>query len=178
LNPRPINRKSNALPLSHHATYWPYRPTGEVLPSLLQCLQAGIDTNRSSDGKPSIELADVAVRTTVRVLKLSKRLRSVSKMSQEHTQLFVQMQTYRRTSHSVHTARRYALWCLSVCPSVCLCVCPSVTSRCSIIRSRKQHHTIAYMDSRFWCQKSLGISMRLLSTGAPNADGVGYNRRF
>ena len=88
--------------------------------------------------------------------------------------------------NSVFTARCYASaglamgLCLSVC--VCLCLCLSVTSRILLKRlnggSHKQHHTIP-QRVLFSDAKDLR-EIRPVSppTRAPNADGVGQNRRL
>ena len=87
----------------------------------------------------------------------------------------------------VFTARCYASavlamgLCLSVC--VCVCLCLSVTSRCSTKMAKRriiQNNTARYpRDSSFSGAKDLReIRPGLPPTGAPNAGGVGQNRRL
>jgi len=87
-----------------------------------------------------------------------------------------------RLSCTVFTARCYASAVVAVarCLSVCLSVRPSVTSRCSAktakhrITQRTPHQGLQFSDA-----KDLGeIRPGSPPAGAPNAGGVGQNRRL
>jgi len=72
--------------------------------------------------------------------------------------------------------------CLSVRPSVCLSVCPSVTSRCSTKTAKRRITQTTPHDTPktlvFWCQRPPRNSTAVTPYGAPNAGGVGQNRRL
>jgi len=89
----------------------------------------------------------------------------------------------------VFTARCYASavlamgLCLSVC--VCVCLCLSVTSRCSTKMAKRRiiqttpHDTpgiLVFSGAKDLRENRPGLS--LPPTGAPNAGGVGQNRRL
>jgi len=84
-------------------------------------------------------------------------------------------------SHKLHhfTARCYASVVLAVGLCMCLsvCVCLSVTSRSSTKTAKRRITQTTPHDSRvtlvFWCQRP-----RSPPTRAPNAGGVGQNRRL
>ena len=88
----------------------------------------------------------------------------------------------------VITARCYAsaVLAMALCPSVytsvCLSVSPSVTSRCSTKTAKRRITQTTPHDTPktlvFWCQRSPRNSTGSPLTGAPNAGGVGQNRRL
>ena len=84
----------------------------------------------------------------------------------------------------VFTARCYAsaVLAMALCPSVCLSVCLSVTSRCSTKMTKRRITQTPPHDTPgslvFWCQRSPQNSTGVTPTGAPNAGGVGQNRRL
>ena len=75
---------------------------------------------------------------------------------------------------------------VSICPSVCMSVCSSVrlsvTSRSSTKTAKRRITQTTPHDSPgtlvFWCQRSPRNSTGVTPTGAPNAGGVGQNRRL
>ena len=84
----------------------------------------------------------------------------------------------------VFTARCYAsaVLAMGVCPSVRVRVCLSVTSRCSTKTAKHRITQTTPLDSPgslvFWRQRSLRNWPGSPPTGAPNAGGVGQNRRL
>jgi len=85
----------------------------------------------------------------------------------------------------VFTARCYAsaVLAMALCPSVCLSVCPSVTSRCFTKTAKRRITKTIPHDSPgslfFSDAKDLReIQPESPPTGAPNAGGVGQNRRL
>ena len=81
---------------------------------------------------------------------------------------------------SVFTARSYAsaVLAMALCPSVCL----SVTSRCSTKTAKRRITQTKPHDSPrtlvFGCQRSPRNSTGVTPYGAPDAGGVGQNRRL
>ena len=87
---------------------------------------------------------------------------------------------------TIFTARCYAsaVLAMALCPSVCLsiCVCLSVTSRCSTKTAKRRITQTTPHDTPgtlvFCCQRSPRNSPGVTPTRAPNAGGVGQNRRL
>ena len=103
------------------------------------------------------------------------RTRQITTATPHHS-IFTAMLCIRGTSHGPVSVR------LSVCLSVCLSVRPSVTSRCSTKTAKGRITQTTPHDSPgtlvFWCQRSLRNSTGVTPTRAPNAGGVGQNRRL
>ena len=83
------------------------------------------------------------------------------------------------------TAQCYAsaVLAMGLCPSVCLCLCPCLSQAGVLLKrqnlgSHKQHHTIVqglwFSDAKDLREIRPGST----PTGAPNAGGVGQNRRL
>ena len=87
---------------------------------------------------------------------------------------------------TIFTARCYAsaVVATGLCPClcVCLCLCLSVTSRCSTKTAKRRMTQTTPHDTPgtlvFWSQRSPRNSTGSPPTGAPNAGGVGQNRRL
>ena len=71
---------------------------------------------------------------------------------------------------------------VSICPSVCPSVCPSITSRSSTKTAKRRITQTTPHDTPgtlvFLTQRSPRNSTGVTPTGAPNAGGVGKNRRL